>query len=107
MPKFNHRIAFEADIFLTIETDSPDTTMEQLEALAVAELRRRCEDFVPEDCEVADLGFNVDGLDGVDGRIYPRTEDVVTSKDHLTPSVTTKRLSNLTLEDCSEVPDNG
>jgi len=42
MPKFAHRVAFNADLFMTITTDSADATIEQLEAEVINKLTDAC-----------------------------------------------------------------
>ncbi len=69
MAKYAHRIAFNCDLFMTLHTESSDTTLEELEKLAIAALREPTGD---DDTEISDLRFDVPFIDAEDVAIYPR-----------------------------------
>lgn len=67
---YKHRVAFNADLFLTIETASPDTPTEELEAIVKDRLRELGGDYG----EISETGFDVPALESIEGRIYPRKQ---------------------------------
>jgi hypothetical protein len=90
MARFRHRVAFNADLFLTIETDSGDDGLEQLEPLIIARLQE-----INEHAVINDLRMPIAELSDVDGVIFPR----ISVLDHSADS----HLENLTYENCEEV----
>jgi len=66
MPKqFSHRVSIAATIFLDVVTSSADSTLEDLEPLIKAQIRRASGD--DSSC-IADIGLRVDGI--CNGRAY-------------------------------------
>ena len=92
MPRYAHRIAFQADLFMTIITDSPDTSTEQLNELAAAKLRE-----ILDDEDLSMIQMEVVALKEVDGMVYARCSD----KSESGP----RQLENLTIENVEEISD--
>lgn len=96
MSVFRHRVMLNCDLAFDVETESPDTSVDELENRARQILRQASGDEV---CCLADLGFDASQLPG--GRFYPRVE-------HPTPTSSCQtdaddRLENFTAENCDEL----
>lgn len=87
---YKHRVAFNADLFLTVETDNPESPIEDLEDAVVNMLRGVGGDLG----EISETGFDVESLEAFEGRIYPRKEKV--------PGADNERLENLSIENTEE-----
>ena len=96
MGVFRHRVMLNCDLAFDVETDSPDTPLDELENRARLILRQASGG---EPCCLADLGFDVPQFPA--GRFYPRVE-------HPTPTSSCQadaddRLENFTVENCDEL----
>jgi hypothetical protein len=65
---YRHRVAFNVDLFLTVVTESPDTPIEELEEIVKERLKHPT-------LVLSDAGVDVEMLEDVEGRIYPRVEE--------------------------------
>jgi hypothetical protein len=95
--RFRHRVAFNCDFVLDIETESADTPADELEAMVTAVLRRHApeRDLL---C-LADNGWSVMGLPvHINARVYPRIAHQPNQC-----SDETDRLEDFTAEDSSEI----
>jgi hypothetical protein len=91
--QFAHRVAFNCDLIFDIVTDSPETSLDELEHLAKARLVQVA--GKPRTC-LADSGLDVPSLPG--GRVYPRIEHEDFINDmHRDQN---ERLENFSSENC-------
>ena len=102
---FEHRIAFNCDLFMTIATASANTALEELEKRAqqmIREAARRSGEQLAGP-EISDARLSVEGFDARnDVKVYPRVEFVQTP-GRRRPQKRRSQLENLSIEDVSEL----
>jgi hypothetical protein len=67
--RWRHRVAFTANLYLDVETDSSDTPDRELERLAIEAVRRASS--APSGLPLDEIGIDIASL--LHGRLYPET----------------------------------